>query len=112
MRFIMMYKPDRSDAGPPNAAKMAALQKDIGDAKNAGTFVMNGGFLPMANGAIVTYANEKNTVTDGPYAEAKEVIGGFAIFDLKSKEEAIEGAKGFLKVMGGGQVEIRQMYEG
>ena len=112
MRFIMMYTPDRTNAGPPSKEKYDAIMKSIAEAKQAGTFVSNGGFLPMDKGAIVTLSSGKTTVTDGPYAEAKEVIGGYAIFDLKSKQEAIESAQGFLQLMGGGRVEVRQMVEG
>ena len=111
MRFIMMYKPTAKTAGPPSPETMAAIEKDIAEAKKSGKFVGNGGFYPLAKGAIVRRANGKATVIDGPYAEAKEVIGGYAIFDLSSKEEAVESAKGFLEMMGEGEVEIRQMYE-
>jgi len=111
MRFMMMYTPDAANAGPPDPKKFAAIEKDIADSKKAGAFVWNGGLHPISSGAIVKYAKGKATVTDGPYAEAKELIGGFAIFDLKSKEEAIESTKAFLKIMGGGSVEIRQMYD-
>jgi hypothetical protein len=112
MRFIMMYKPPRSHSATlPTPEQMAAIEKDIAEAKKNGTFVMNAGFQPMTNGAVVRLADGKTTVTDGPYVESKELIGGFAIFGLKSKEEAVESAKGFLQVMGGGEVEIRQLYE-
>jgi len=111
MRFIMMYRPTAKTAGPPSPETMAAIEKDIAEAKKAGKFVSNGGFYPLAQGAIIRRANGKSTVTDGPYAEAKELIGGYAIFDLSSKAEAIESAKGFLDMMGEGEVEVRQMYE-
>jgi hypothetical protein len=50
-------------------------------------------------------------VTDGPFTETKEVVGGFALFQVKSKEEAIQWTKRFLKVAGDGESEIRQIYE-
>jgi len=111
MRFIMMYKPTAKTTGPPSPEQMVAIEKDIADAKKSGSFVMNAGFHPIAKGAIVKRSNGKATVTDGPFVETKELIGGFAVFDLKSKEEAIESAKGFLELMGEGEVEIRQVYE-
>jgi hypothetical protein len=55
--------------------------------------------------------NGKVTVVDGPFTEAKEVIGGFAILQVKSKAEAIEHVKNFLKVAGDGETEIRELYE-
>jgi hypothetical protein len=64
-----------------------------------------------ALGARVRSANGKVSVTDGPFSESKEVIGGFAILQAKSKEEAIQLVKNFLKVVGDGECEVRQVYE-
>src|SRR5712691_541669 len=69
------------------------------------------GCLPTALGARVRNSNGKVTVTDGPFAEAKEVVGGFAILRAKSKEEAIQLAKDFLEVAGEGECELRQIFE-
>jgi hypothetical protein len=75
-----------------------------------------GGLLPSSKGARVRVGGGKLTVTDGPFGEAKELIGGYAIFRVKSREEAIELGKGFMKlhadVLGPsyeGELEIRQM---
>jgi hypothetical protein len=62
-------------------------------------------------GARVRNSNGKVTVTDGPFAEAKEVVGGFAILRANSKEEAIQLARDFLKVAGEGECELRQIFE-
>jgi hypothetical protein len=62
-------------------------------------------------GARVRLSAGKFTVTDGPFTEAKEIIGGFALIRVKSKEEAIEYTKNFLKVAGDGETEIRQIWE-
>jgi hypothetical protein len=59
----------------------------------------------------VRLANGKLTVTDGPFTEAKELIGGFAIMNVKSKAEAIEWTQRFLKIAGDGESEIRQMHD-
>ena len=75
--------------------------------------------MPSSQGARLRLAGGKLTVTDGPFAEAKELIGGYAIVQAKSKEEAIELGKNFLKVheevLGlsyEGECEVRQMYDG
>ena len=66
---------------------------------------------PPSKGARVRLSNGKVTVVDGPFTEAKEVIGGFAILQVKLKAEAIEHVKDFLKVAGDGETEIRELYE-
>jgi hypothetical protein len=69
------------------------------------------GCLPSALGVRVRLSDEKFTVTDGPSAESKEVVGGFAILRCDSKAEVIELAKRFLEVAGDGETKIRQLYE-
>lgn len=83
----------------------------IEEAMKAGWLIATEGCMPTAAGARVRFADGKFLVTDGPFAETKEVIGGFAIIRANSKQEAIELVKGFLKVVGGGETEIRQLYE-
>jgi hypothetical protein len=109
MRFLMMYKPTHN--GPPSEEHRAAIGKLIDEAIKAGTLIATEGLEPIAKGARVRLSNGKLTVVDGPFAEAKELVGGYAIFRLKSKEEAIESAKRFLQVAGEGEVEIRQMMD-
>jgi hypothetical protein len=69
------------------------------------------GCLPTALGARVRRSNSKLAVTDGPFTEAKEVVGGFAILKANSKQEAIELTRKFLAVAGDGECELRQLYE-
>jgi len=69
------------------------------------------GCLPTALGAKVRNTNGKLTVTDGPFTEAKEVVGGFAILRANSKAEAIQLARDFLQVVGEGECELRQIFE-
>ncbi len=77
----------------------------------------NGGLLPTATGTRVRLSGGRVTVIDGPFTEAKEVVGGYAQFELKSKEEAIEGARRFMELHKEhwpgweGETEIRQMFE-
>ena len=77
----------------------------------AGWLLSTEGCLPSALGARVRNANGNLTVTDGPFTEAKEVIGGFALLQANSKEEAIELVKQFLHDAGDGECELRQIYE-
>ena len=87
------------------------MGKLIEEAMKAGWLLSTEGCLPSAKGARVRLSDGKYTVTDGPFTEAKELIGGFAIIQANSKEEAIEHTKYFLQVAGGGETEIRQLYE-
>ena len=76
-----------------------------------GWLIATEGCLPTALGAKVRRDGSRLNVTDGPFTEAKEVVGGFAILKANSKAEAIQLAKDFLKVAGEGECEIRQIYE-
>jgi len=69
------------------------------------------GLHPSSEGARVEYSGDERVVTDGPFTETKEIVGGFALIQAKSKQEAIEFTKRFLKVAGDGETEIRQLYE-
>jgi hypothetical protein len=70
------------------------------------------GLAPSSQGARVRISDGEFTVTDGPFAETKELVAGYAIIEAESKEEAIELAKRFLRVMGEGESEIRLMHQG
>ncbi len=109
MRFMMVYKP--ATTTPQSRKTINAVNKPVEEARAAGTLVASEGLHPLESGAKVRLSDGVLTVVDGPFAEAKEVIAGYAIFQLKSKEEAIEAAKGFLKICGDGEVEVRQIIE-
>lgn len=111
MRFLCIYKPGRAEGAPPSQEEMAHMGQLIAEGMKAGWLVTTEGCLPSKLGARVRQSDGKVTVTDGPFTEAKEVIGGFAIIKANSREEAIELTKGFLKVAGDGESEIRQLYE-
>ncbi len=87
------------------------MAKLIEEMAKAGVLLATDGLQPSSKGARVRISGGKFTVTDGPFTEAKELIAGYAIVQVKSKEEAIEWAKRFLKVMGEGESEIRQMHD-
>jgi hypothetical protein len=111
MRFLSIYK--SAERGiPPSPEEMAKMGKLIEDEMKAGTLLATEGCLPSALGARVRSSGGKLTVTDGPFTEAKEVVGGFALLRANSKEEAIESVKNFLRVVGhDGECELRQVYE-
>jgi hypothetical protein len=111
MRFLCVYKPSKGEGGPPTQAEMAAMGKLIEDMTREGVLVSTEGCQPSAKGARVRLSGGKISVTDGPFVETKELIGGFAILETKSKEEAIELTKRFLRVAGDGETEVRQLHE-
>ena len=118
MRFMAVVKPGKDyEAGkPPSPQLMAAMGKLNEESVRAGIFVMGGGLLPSAHGHKVQMAGGKVTVTDGPFAESKEVIGGFAILNYASHEEAIAGARRVLQIHAEHgytelEIELRQMME-
>jgi hypothetical protein len=116
MRFMMLVKHAEKLSGPPPQALMDAIDKLTEESKRDNTMVAAGGLAPVAASTHVRVGNGKLTTTDGPYTEAKEIIGGFAIFDLKSKEEAIKSAEGFMELHRKhwpgweGETEVRQIF--
>jgi len=118
MRFISMVKSNEGRSGPPPKSLMDAMNQLVKDAAKAGCVMVEaGGLLPTSNGARIRLSNGNVTVTDGPFAEAKEVVGGYAIFDVKSKADMIEWTTRFMELhkhhMAGweGEAEIRQLAE-
>jgi len=115
MRFMMIVKHTEKQ-GPPPKELMDAIAKAAEEETKAGTMLGSGGLGPTALGARVRVSGGKVIVTDGPFAEAKEVIGGYAQFELKSKEEAIESAVQFMELHKKhwpgweGETEVRQMF--
>jgi hypothetical protein len=111
----MIYKPANfkdSEAGvPPTPEHMAEMGKLIGELAQSGALLATDGLQASSKGARVKLSEGKVTVTDGPFTETKELIAGFAIFQLASKAEAIQLTQRFLKVAGEGEVEIRQMQD-
>ena len=110
MKFLSVYKTVER-GGPPSQAEMEKMGKLVEDGFKAGWLLGTEGCLPSKLGARVRNSAGSLTVTDGPFTESKEVIGGFAILRANSKEEAIELARQFLRVAGEGECELRQIYE-
>jgi hypothetical protein len=111
MKFLCIYKPAKPEGTPPTQKEMMEMGKLVEEGFKSGYLVSTEGCLPTALGARVRRTGDKYKVTDGPFTEAKEVVGGFALIRANSKAEAIELTKNFLKVAGDGETEIRQIYE-
>jgi hypothetical protein len=94
----MMIVKSVERSGPPPKGLMDAVAKLAEEATKAGEMIESGGLASTATGARVRLSGGKVTVTDGPFTEAKEVFGGYAVFELKSKKEAVERAVGFMEL--------------
>ena len=119
MRFLTMIKSDESmPAGAPPPALFEAIGRLGEQAAKDGVLVDQGGLLPSAAGALVRVAGGQVTVVDGPFADATELIGGYAMFEVRSKQEAIEQARRFMQVHAEhwpgfeGVCEVRQVMDG
>ena len=111
MRFMMFMHPGISeDDWMPSAEGVAAMSRYNEELSQAGVLLALDGLHPPSEGARVTFPDGKATVTDGPFSEAKEVIGGYWLIQVKSKEEAIEWAS---RIPAGGDVmvEVRRVFE-
>ncbi len=111
MKFLCIYKPAKPEGAPPTPDDMEKMGAYIDKSIKSGVLIATEGCLPSALGAKVRRAEGKFTVTDGPFSEAKEVVGGFALINASSKEHAIEITREFMNVAGDGEVEVRQIYE-
>ncbi|HEX2314791.1 MAG TPA: YciI family protein [Thermomonospora sp.] len=97
MRYLITLKTTRQPAGPPPADLMEAIMKLGEEATRSGALLDNSGLAPSAEGARVTLTEGRLGVTDGPFAEAKELIS-YALYQVRSKEEAVEWASRFLRL--------------
>jgi hypothetical protein len=116
MKFMTLVK-SAENAGPPPQALMDAIGRLGMEAGQSGVMVQMGGLLPSAMGARVRVAKGKLTITDGPFTEAKEVVGGYAVYDVGSREDAIEWTRRFMELHREhwpgweGETELRQIFE-
>ena len=118
MRFMVLVKADKnSEAGVlPDEKLLTEMGKFNEELSKAGVLLAGEGLHPSSKGARVRFSGSKRSVIDGPFAETKELIAGFWIFEVKSKEEAIEWVKR-VPFCGGdqpgeeAQIEIRQVFE-
>ena len=112
MRFMVIVKADKqSEAGIlPDQKILAAMGKYNEELVKAGVMLAGEGLHASSKGARVRFADGKTTVKDGPFAESKELIAGFWLWQVKSKEEAIEWLKR-APFDGGAEIELRQVFE-
>jgi hypothetical protein len=102
------YDPNSPEAQvPPSPELMEEMGKFIGEAMQAGVVVTTGTLKPQ--GTRLRLSEGKFTVTDGPFIELKELLGGWAVLQVNSLEEAVEWSKRFLQILGGGETEIVQV---
>jgi hypothetical protein len=112
MQFLMFYTPDpAAHQGPPSKEYLDDMNHLIGESMKSGAMLATGGLTPLQQGARVAQSSGKVTITDGPFIESTEIIGGFALFELPSKEAAIDSSKTFLKIAGDGHVTIRPLMD-
>jgi tRNA-Thr(GGU) m(6)t(6)A37 methyltransferase TsaA len=110
--MVMHKSNEDNEAGvPPSQQLIEEMGKLMEQTAKAGVLLAGEGVHASSKGARVSFAGGKRTITDGPFAEAKELIAGFAILDVPSKAEAIEWATRFAKVIGDVEIEIRQVVE-
>ena len=116
MKFMTLVKSAES-SNPPPQALMDGIARLGEEATRAGVMVETGGLYPSAMGARMRLSNGKLSVTDGPFSEAKEVIGGYAVYQVQSKAEALEWTRRFLQLHQEhwpgweGEVELRQIFD-
>jgi hypothetical protein len=97
MRFMMLVK-SAENSGPLPKELMEAIWKNGEEAAKAGAMIESGGLKPSAMSARIQLRGGKVTTVDGPFSEAKEVVGGFAIFEFKSMKEAVDSARDFMEL--------------
>ncbi len=115
MRFMLLVIPDGYNDAPadavPDAAGVEKMMEFNRSLEEAGVLLALDGLHPPARGARVIWKDGQQTVTDGPFAEAKEVLGGYWIIDVASREEAVEWARRVPYVGEDGTIEVRQIQE-
>jgi hypothetical protein len=115
MRFMTMVK-SAENHGPPPPALLAAIAQGAAEATRAGTLVMTGGLVGSAKSTRVRVQGGRVTVMDGPFTEAKEVVGGYAVLEVASRQAAIDGAKWLMELHAKhwpgweGEVEVREIW--
>lgn len=115
MRFMVMVMAtkDTETGTPPKPDALAAMQKYNEEAVKAGVLLAAEGLAATSKGARVKFSGDRRIVTDGPFAETKEIVAGFSIIKVQSLEEAIEWVKGapYVSPSGEGEVEIRKLMD-
>ena len=113
MKFVSIFKLDPStfSAGPPDEKTIVAMDRLVKEMMESGVLVDTGGVLPAGASMRVQRSGERLTVTDGPFTESKEIVGGFAVLQVHSKDEALACTRRFLEVVGSGTCELHEVSE-
>jgi len=109
MKFLLTYQGDTSK--PPTPETMAAIGKFGEEMTKAGVLLMTGGLVRPNTGTRLKLVAGKFSVTDGPFPETKELIDGFALINVRSKQEAIEMGQRFMSIAGDGDAEVLQVFD-
>jgi len=109
MRFLgyTLANEDETPTEPPNPELYEKMGAFVEEAVKAGVVVATGGIAPTSEGARISLKEGEYTVIDGPFTEAKELVGGWALMECRDLLEAIEWSKRFLGVLGEGEVRVR-----
>jgi hypothetical protein len=116
MRYLVMVKYNENGVPPPQAL-LGALAKNRLEAKQAGALVEVGGLLPSATGARARSSGGRLTVTDGPFTETRELVGGYSVYEVKTRQEALEWTCRFMQLFvehwpeGECEAEVRQIFD-
>jgi len=95
--------------GPPNQEMYERMGAFVEEATKAGVLLATGGLVPPDEGTKIKYSGGQYTILDGPFTEAKELVGGWALMECRDKDEAVECTKRFLAIVGEGESTIRQV---
>jgi len=109
MKYLMTYA--ATSKAPPTPETMAAIGKFGKEMTEAGVLLMTGGLVRPSSGTRATLSGGKFTVIDGPFAETKELIDGFALIRANSMEEALEHARKFMSIAGDGEAEVLKVFD-
>ena len=109
MRFLgyTLANEAETPTEPPSPDMFEKMGAFVEEATKAGVIVATGGIAPTSEGAKIALKDGEFTVVDGPFAEAKELVGGWALMECRDRDEAIEWSKRFVSVLGEGEVRIR-----
>src|ERR1700750_1217353 len=112
MRFLGYTMGDDSmfPPGPPDETLYEKMDAFVNEATKAGVVLATGGMAPISQGIKVTLHDGAYTVVDGPFAEAKEIVGGWALLEVRDRDEAIVWTKRFLAVSGEGETRLREVF--
>jgi hypothetical protein len=110
MKFISIYTTSPANwSTPPTERDIAEMGALIGEMRQAGALLDTGGVMSGGSSVRVDLHADNVTVTDGPFTEAKEVVGGFAVLEVASKDEAVAWTRRFLECAGDGTVELHEL---